>query len=91
MRHDWIDPTKQMARRNAFFEVEQVEKLALIARLPAHHGPPPSPQESDETESQCADGRDTFFNSIDPKRTLGGVTIHRLLLGSTRPAKRLMR
>jgi hypothetical protein len=30
-----------MARRNAPFEVEQIEQLALIARLPTHHGKPP--------------------------------------------------
>jgi hypothetical protein len=27
-----------MARRNAPFEVEQIEQLALIARLTTHHG-----------------------------------------------------
>src|SRR3954468_9388802 len=32
-----------MARRNAFFEVEQVKQLALIDRLPTHHGKPPPP------------------------------------------------
>src|SRR5262245_66406064 len=30
-----------MARRNAPFEIEQIEQLALIARLPTHHGKPP--------------------------------------------------
>ena len=30
-----------MTSRNALFEVEQVEQLALIARLPTHHGQPP--------------------------------------------------
>jgi hypothetical protein len=30
-----------MPFRNAPFEVEQIEKLALIALLPPHHGPPP--------------------------------------------------
>src|SRR5262245_58684728 len=29
-----------MACRNALFEVEKVEQLALIARLPPHHGSP---------------------------------------------------
>jgi hypothetical protein len=35
--HDWIDPAQQMTCRNALFEIEQVEQLALIARLPTHH------------------------------------------------------
>src|SRR5664280_240784 len=40
-RHDRIDPAEQMVRRNAPFEVEQIEQLALIAPLPTHHGKPP--------------------------------------------------
>src|SRR4051794_1714946 len=43
LRHHRIDPAQQMARRNAFFEVEQVKQLALIDRLPTHHGKPPPP------------------------------------------------
>src|SRR5512132_465406 len=31
-RHDRINPTQQMACRNALFQVKQVEQLALIAR-----------------------------------------------------------
>src|SRR6476620_1822339 len=42
-RHHRIDPAQQMTSRNALFEVEQVEQLALIARLPTHHGKPPPP------------------------------------------------
>jgi hypothetical protein len=30
-----------MTSRKALFEVVQVERLALIARLPTHHGKPP--------------------------------------------------
>jgi hypothetical protein len=39
-RHDWIDPSQKMARRDAPFEVEQVEQLALINRLATHHDSP---------------------------------------------------
>ena len=41
-RHNRIHPTQQMAFRNALFEVEQVEQLALIARLLPHHRESPS-------------------------------------------------
>src|SRR3982074_3179111 len=41
-RHDRIDPSQEMAYRNTAFQIEQIEQLALIARLPTHHeGPPP--------------------------------------------------
>jgi len=40
-RHDRIDPSQQMALRNALFQVEKVKQLALIDRLPTHHAPPP--------------------------------------------------
>jgi hypothetical protein len=46
-RHCRIDLTQQMVCRNAFFQVEQIKQLALIAVLPAHHDPPPSLTESD--------------------------------------------
>src|SRR5207344_1365242 len=39
--HHRIDPAQQMTSRNALFKVEQVEQMALIARLPTHHGKPP--------------------------------------------------
>src|SRR5262249_12113250 len=41
-RYDRVDPAQQMARRNALFEIKQIEQLALLAGLPAHHGPSPS-------------------------------------------------
>src|SRR6266849_8473239 len=41
-RHDRIDPAQEMTRRNTPLEVEQVEQLALIARLLPHHGESPS-------------------------------------------------
>src|SRR6266567_4750332 len=41
-RHNRIHPTQQMAFQNALFEVEQVEQLALIARLLPHHRESPS-------------------------------------------------
>ena len=36
-RHRRIDATQKMVRRNARFEIEQIEQLALIDRLPTHH------------------------------------------------------
>jgi hypothetical protein len=35
----------------ALFEVEEIEQLALIDRLPTHHDPPPPPKAFNETES----------------------------------------
>ena len=52
-RHDRIDPAQQMARRNALFEVEQIEQLALIARLPTHHGKPP-PLKASSRRNHCS-------------------------------------
>jgi hypothetical protein len=49
-----------MVRRNALFEVEQIEKLALIACLTAHHDPPPSLNESSESESWFAVNHEPF-------------------------------
>jgi hypothetical protein len=41
LHHDRIDAAQEMTRKNTPFEVEQIEQLALIARLPTHHGKPP--------------------------------------------------
>jgi len=62
-----------MTSRNALFEVEQVEKLALIARLPTHHGKPPPLIASSQTESLFADEREPFFNAIGQTRPWGDV------------------
>jgi hypothetical protein len=56
--------------RNAPFEVEQIEKLALIALLPPHHGPPPMQNASESAESPFVNLHKPFFNSIDPKPKL---------------------
>jgi hypothetical protein len=53
-----------MPRRNALFQIEQIEKLALIARLPTHHGKAPSLAAFQPTESLFADYREPFFNTI---------------------------
>jgi hypothetical protein len=58
-----------MAGRNAIFQVKQIEKLALIPRLPAHHRQTPSSKRK-TTESRFANNHDAFFNTIDPFRTL---------------------
>jgi hypothetical protein len=49
-RHDRIDAAQEMAFWNPHFEVEEIEQLALIDRLPTHHDPPPPPK-LNETES----------------------------------------
>jgi hypothetical protein len=68
LHYDRIDPAQQMVRRNAPFKVEQIEQLALIARLPTHHGKPP-PQNTSSEESLFAENHEHFFNSIDPTET----------------------
>ena len=76
-RHHRIDPAQQMTSRNALFEVEQVEKLALIARLPTHHGKPPPLIASSQTESLFADEREPFFNAIGRKAERLAASIFR--------------
>src|SRR5260221_5793491 len=71
LHYNRIDPAQEMARRNAPFEVEQIEQLALIARLPTHHGKPP-PLMSQATESLFAENHEHFFNSIDPEQKRRG-------------------
>jgi hypothetical protein len=46
--------------------------LALIARLPTHHGKPPSLM-SQATESLFAENHEHFFNSIDPEQTFASA------------------
>ena len=41
-RHHRIDAAEEMTRRDALFQIKKVKQLALIARLPSHHGKPPS-------------------------------------------------
>jgi hypothetical protein len=67
-RHHRIDPAQKMARRNALFEVEQVEQLALIPRLPAHHRKLRR-RKPKQTESLFAENHEPFFNTIDPEQT----------------------
>jgi hypothetical protein len=43
--------------------------LALIDRLPTHHGKPP-PRMSQATESLFVENHEYFFNSIGQKQTL---------------------
>jgi hypothetical protein len=57
-----IDPAQEMARRNALFEVEQVEWLALIARMPSHHHRI-TRADSHSTESPFALDREGFSTS----------------------------
>src|SRR5262249_20041406 len=70
-RHHRIDAANKMARRNATFEVEEIEQLALIDLLPTHHDPPPPPRTSGRRNHDSHITTRDFFNSIDPKRTIG--------------------
>src|SRR5712671_1478101 len=49
-----------MACRNARFEVEQIEQLALIDRLPTHHDAPPSPSASRRRNHDSSNTTRTF-------------------------------
>jgi hypothetical protein len=50
-RHGRIDAPKKMTLRNAPLEVEEVEQLALIDRLPTHHDPASAAESLNGTES----------------------------------------
>src|SRR5476649_2586857 len=49
-----------MAWGDAIFEVEQIEKLPLIAFLLTHHDPPPTLNESSSRESCRAENHEPF-------------------------------
>jgi hypothetical protein len=55
-----------MPLRNASFEVEDIEQLALIDRLPTHHDPPPPTERNHDSSMITSD----FFDSIDPKQAI---------------------
>ena len=65
-RHDRIDPTQQMARWNTAFEIEQIEQLALIARLPTHHGKPP-PLKPSSRRNHCSPKIASPFSTLSFK------------------------
>src|SRR5262249_33267019 len=67
-RHHRIDAANKMARRNATFEVEEIEQLALIDLLPTHHDPPPPPRTSGRRNHDSHITTRDFFNSIGQKR-----------------------
>ena len=48
---EYDDPAQKMTLRNASFEVEKIEQLALIDRLPTHHHPASVPEDLKQTES----------------------------------------
>src|SRR3954467_5791332 len=66
LRHHGIDPAQQMARRNAFFEIEQIKQLALIDRLPTHHGKPPPPVASTR-RNHCSPFIASPFSTVSVK------------------------
>src|SRR5262249_52985180 len=76
---------------NAIFEIEKIEKLSLIARLPTHHDPPPPPNESRSNRESCPSANhEPFFDSIGPLRTSraeqtqGDRNLHRIQLATGR-------
>src|SRR5262249_4917344 len=49
---------------NAIFEIEKIEKLSLIARLPTHHDPPPPPNESRSNRESCPSANHEPFSTV---------------------------
>ena len=62
-----------MAFRDLIFQVEQIEQLALIARLLTHHARLRRPNPK-TTESLFACHHEPFFNTIDRNTTFDGAT-----------------
>jgi hypothetical protein len=58
-----------MALRDALLEVEEIEQLALIDRLPTHHDPPPPLKASTKRNHDSPIITSDFFNTIDPQQT----------------------
>src|ERR1700722_17453581 len=67
--HNRIDAAKEMAFRDALLEVEEIEQLALIDRLPTHHDPPPPLKASTKRNHDSPIISSDFFNTIDLERT----------------------
>jgi len=62
--HNRVDAAKEMAFWDALFEVEQIEQLALIDRLPTHHDPPPPLKPSTKRNHDSPIITSDFFNTI---------------------------
>jgi hypothetical protein len=60
-----------MPFRDTLLELEEIEQLALIDRLPTHHDPPPPLKASTKRNHDSSIITSDFFNTIDPDRTLG--------------------
>src|SRR5476651_1366861 len=72
-----------MAWGDTIFEVEQIEKLPLIAFLLTHHDPPPSLNESSKRESCGADDHEAFFDSIGQSRHFDDLWVMSVLTPTT--------
>src|SRR5262245_37799840 len=59
-----------MARRNALFEIKQIEQLALIAGLSAHHGPSPSLRESNRRNHESPKTASPFSTASVKRRRM---------------------
>ena len=57
-----------LAFRDALLEVEEIEQLALIDRLPTHYGSPPPLKASTERNHDSPIRTSDFFNTIGQKR-----------------------
>src|SRR4029077_9899082 len=64
-----------MAFRDALLEVEEIEQLALIDRLPTHHDPPPPLKASTKRNHDSPIITSDFFNSIDQQRSSATRTV----------------
>src|SRR4029078_5531220 len=62
--HNRIDAAQEMALRDAFLEVEEIEQLPLIDRMPTHHDPPPPLKASTKRNHDSPIITSDFFNSI---------------------------
>jgi hypothetical protein len=64
----------QMICWNAPFKVEQIEKLALIAALPPHHGKPP-PLKLSRQRNHCSPKITSLFSTPSVESECGAVAV----------------
>jgi hypothetical protein len=86
-RHGRIDAAQKMAFRDTLLEVEEVEQLALIDRLPTHHDPSP-PKASTRRNHDSPAITNDFFNSIGQHKTctaVAGEATHASLADAAQP------
>jgi hypothetical protein len=73
-RQESIDASEQMLLRDTIIEPKLIEKARLITDLPTHHRRALLIS-SDQQESSFRDSLNLFFDSIDPERTSGPISV----------------